>query len=130
MRFAGETPGISSFLNEGPDYGAVADLSMEARSKEKQTANAMEAKVHAAGLDAMALIKSSKHQARGIKAGGQAQAAATRAGGMSSMFGSIAGGIGKIKFGGSGADKYGFDPIGSQGNPLGGTGGRTRYGGY
>ena len=103
MRFAGQTPGISSFLSEGPDYGAVADLSMKARSKEKQTANAMEAKIHATGIDAMAKIKASKHQARGIKAGGQAQAAATRASGMSSMFGSIAGGIGSMDFsGGSG----------------------------
>ena len=102
MRFAGQTPGIASFLNDGPDYGAVADLGMRARSKEKQTAHAMEAKTHIAGLDAMALVKSSEHQARGIEAGGQAQAAATRASGMGSMFSSIAGGIGKmdLKFGG------------------------------
>ena len=104
MRFAGQTPGISSFLSEGPNYGEVADLSMRARSKEKQTANAMEAKVHSAGLDAMALIKSSEHKARGIEAGGMANAAATRAGGMSNMFGSIAGGIGKMDFSGGGGN--------------------------
>ena len=109
MRFAGNTPGISSFLSEGPDYGAVADLSMKARSKEKQTANAMEAQVHSAGLDAMALIKSSKHKAKGIAAGGQAQAAATRASGMSSMLGSIAGGIGSMDFGGGSSSNYEFN---------------------
>ena len=102
MRFAG-SPQIASFLSDGPDYGAVADLSMKARSNEKQTATAAIGKVNAAGLDAMAQVRAAEHQARGIKAGGQAQAAATRASGMSGMFGSIAGGISKLDFSGGGA---------------------------
>ena len=121
MRFAG-SPQIASFLSEGPDYGAVADLSMKARSKENQTLTAATAKVNATGLDAMAQVRAAEHQARGIAAGGQAQAAATRASGMSGMFGSIASGIGSLDFGGGGSN-YSFDPIGSQGNPFG-TGGR------
>ena len=99
MRFAG-APQVASFLSDRPDYGAVADLGLRARSKERQTATAAEARTHMAKLDAMAQVRAAKHQARGIKAGGQAQAAATRASGMSSMFGSIAGGIGSLDFGG------------------------------
>jgi len=108
MRFAG-APQVSAFLSDRPNYGAVADLGLRARSKERQTATAAEARTHMAGLDAMAQVRAAEHQARGIKAGGQAQAAATRASGMSSMIGSIAGGIGSIdlNFGGGGGNSYG-----------------------
>ena len=102
MRFAG-SPQIASFLSDGPDYGAVADLSMKARSNEKQTATAAIGKVNAAGLDAMAQVRAAEHKARGIEAGYQTQAATTRANGMSNMFGSIAGGIGKLDFSGGGS---------------------------
>jgi len=102
MRYAG-SPQVSAFLSDRPDYGAVADLSMKARSKEKQTATAAIGKVNAAGLDAMAQVRAAEHQARGIEAGGQAQAAATRASGVREMFDSIAGGIGKMDFSGGGA---------------------------
>ena len=112
MRFAG-SPQVSAFLSDRPDYGAVADLGLKARSKERQTATVAEARTHMAKLDAMAQVRSAEHQARGIEAGGQAQAAATRASGMSGMFSSIAGGIGSLDFSGgsdlsnSGTGTYG-----------------------
>ena len=103
MRFAG-APQVAAFLSDRPDYGAVADLGLKARSKERQTATAAEARTHMAKLDAMAEVRAAEHQARGIEAGGQAQAAATRASGMSGMFGSIAGGIGSLDFSGGGGN--------------------------
>ena len=111
MRFAG-APQVASFLSDRPDYGAVADLGLRARSKERQTATAAEARTHMAKIDAMAQVRAAEHQARGIKAGGQAQAAATRASGMSGMIGSIAGGIGSLDFGGGGGSSSGLN-IGS-----------------
>ena len=101
MRFAG-APQVASFLSDRPDYGAIADLGLQARSKERQTATAAEARTNMAKIDAMAQVRAAEHQARGIEAGGQAQAAATRASGMSGMFGSIAGGIGNLDFSGGG----------------------------
>ena len=109
MRFAG-APQVSAFLSDRPDYGDIADLGLKARSKERQTATAAEARTHMAKLDAMAEVRAAEHRARGIEAGGQAQAAATRASGMSSMFGSIAGGIGKLDFGGGGGFSNNNDP--------------------
>ena len=106
MRFAG-SPQVSAFLSDRPDYGAVADLGLKARSKERQTATAAEARTQMAKLDAMAQVRSAEHQARGIEAGGQAQAAATRASGMSGLFGSIAGGIGSLDFGGGASSSGG-----------------------
>ena len=111
MRFAG-SPQVSAFLSGRPNYGAVADLGLRARSKERQTATAAEARTHMAKIDAMAQVRAAEHQARGIKAGGQAQAAATRASGMSGMFGSIAGGIGSLDFSGGGGSSSGLS-IGS-----------------
>ena len=109
MRFAG-APQVAAFLSDRPDYGAVADLGLRARSKERQTATAAEARTHMAKLDAMAEVRAAEHQARGIEAGGQAQAAATRASGMSGMFGSIAGGIGSLDFGGSSSSTSSWSP--------------------
>ena len=112
MRFAG-APQIAAFLPDRPDYGAIADLGLQARSKERQTATVAEARTHMAKLDAMAEVRAAEHRARGIEAGGQAQAAATRASGMSGMFSSIAGGIGSLDFSGgsdlsnSGTGTYG-----------------------
>jgi len=111
MRFAG-APQVSAFLSDRPDYGAVADLGLRARSKERQRATAAKARTQMAEIDAMAQVRAAEHQARGIEAGGQAQAAATRASGMSGMLGSIAGGIGKMDFGGGGGSSSGFS-IGS-----------------
>jgi len=120
MRFAAQQPGIAQFLTSGPDYGGISDLGMQARSKERQTGYQAEANIRVNALDAMAKIKAAKHEAKGIIAGGQAQAAATQAQGLSSMFSNIAYGAARFKKpGGGGADKYGFDPFGSQGNPLG-----------
>ena len=101
MRFAG-APQIASFLGDSPDYGALAQAGMNAASKERQSATYSRANTHVAGLDAMAQVRAAEHQARGIKASGQAQASATRAAGLSNMIGSIAGGVGNIDFGGSG----------------------------
>ena len=109
MRFAG-APQVSAFLSNRPNYGDVADLGLRARSKERQTATAAEARTHMAKIDAMAQVRAAEHQARGIKAGGQAQAAATRASGMSSMFGSIAGGIGNLDFSSGGGGSSGWTP--------------------
>ena len=102
MRYAG-SPQVSAFLSDRPDYGAVADLGLRARSKERQTATAAEARTEMAKLDAMAEVRAAEHRARGIEAGGQAQAATTRANNMRGMFGDIAGGIAKMDFGGGGA---------------------------
>ena len=106
MRFAG-APQVAAFLSDRPDYGAVADLGLRARSKERQTSTAAEARTQMAKLDAMAQVRSAEHQARGIEAGGQAQAAATRASGMSGLFGGIAGGIGSLDFGGGASSSGG-----------------------
>ena len=105
MRFAAG-PKMTSFLTDGPDFAAIGSTGMDAASAERQTDIAAEAKIHGSGLESMSMIKQAAHQARGIKAGGQAQAAATRASGMSGMIGSIAGGIGSLDFSGGGGGAY------------------------
>ena len=97
MRFAGQQPGISAFLTEGPDYSALADLGLQTRSTERQTGVKAESNIRVSGLDAMAQIEAAAHEARGIEAGGMAQAAASRAQGLSSMFGNIAYGAARFK---------------------------------
>ena len=129
MRFAASS-NFSDWLSAPPDFAGMAALGMDAASSERQSGIRSELKVHGAGLDSMTQIKTAAERARGIEAGGQAAAAATRASGFSSMLGSIAGGIGSINFSGAGGSTYGYDPVGSQGNPFGGTGGRTRDGGF
>ena len=103
MRFAG-APQVAAFLPDRPNYGAIADLGLQARSKERQTATAAEARTNMAKIDAMADVRAAEHEARGIEARGQAQASATRATGLSNMIGSIAGGVGNIDFGGGGGN--------------------------
>ena len=66
--------------------------------------------VASAGLDAMAKVKASKHNARAIIAGAEADAAATQAQGMSSMIGSIASGFGSMDFSGGGGSSATFTP--------------------
>ena len=97
MRFAGQQPGISAFLTEGPDYSALADLGLQTRSTERQTGVKAESNIRVSGLDAMAQIEAATHEARGIAAGGMAQGAASRAQGLSSMFGNIAYGAARFK---------------------------------
>lgn len=130
MRFAGSSPQIASYMQSSPRFDEMGDMYGKARTHERNTGHEAEAIVAGSGLDAMGQVKAAAHQARGIEAQGAAQAAATQAQGMSSMFSGIASGIGNMSFSGSsGAEKYGFDPAGSQGNPFG-TGPRVRAGGY
>lgn len=64
--------------------------------------------------------------------------AQAKSGASQQMAGAIFGGINDVMGaaipsffgGGGGAQKYGYDPAGSQGNPMGGTEGRQRAGGY
>ena len=97
MRYAG-APSVVNFLAQGPNYGDVSSMGMDANSAENINSTRSQLKTHAAGLDSMSIVKSAAHEARGIEAGGMAQAAATRASGMSNMIGSIAGGIGSLDF--------------------------------
>ncbi len=120
MRFAGSQ--LSNFIDPS-NFDAISKTSMKGRSTERMYQAGAEATVEKADIDAEAMIKSAKYGASATRAQGSAA-------GQSAMFGGIANGIGSIAGGfanrdnGGGADKYGFDPIGSQGNPLGGMGGR------
>lgn len=117
MRYAG-APSVVNFLAQGPNYGDVSSMGMDANSAENINSTRSQLKTHAAGLDSMGIVKSAAHQARGIEASGMAQAAATRASGMSNMIGSIAGGIGSLDFSGGGGSSSGWTPSFDASTPL------------
>ena len=96
-RFAASTPQIKNFMASTPGYDALGNLLQSARSQERAYSTAEQAQTRAAGLDAMAKVKTAKYQGKATIAQARAGAAATQAQGFSNMMGSIAGGIGKIK---------------------------------
>ena len=102
MRFAGG-PQMSRFMGDSPRYDQLSDIHNEARSVNRQMNHEAEGFVASAGLDAMAKVKASKHNARAIIAGAEADAAAQKASGMSSMIGSIASGFGSMDSSGGGS---------------------------
>ena len=101
MRFAGG-PQMARFMGDSPRYDQLSDVASKSRSMQQQMNHEAEGYVSSAGLDAMAKVKASKHNARAIIAGAEADAAATQAQGMSSMIGSIASGFGSMDFSGGG----------------------------
>ena len=125
-RFAGTQ--MSNFLGGTMDYSGISGTSMEGRSLERKATMAGEAEIANAGVKSLGMIKSAGFQADAIEAQGQAQAQASIASGLGNMASGLAGGISSLGSN-SGANKYGFDPAGSQGNPFG-TGPRIREGGY
>lgn len=124
-RFAGTA--LNEYFNT-PDFTTVGRTNMEGQSLQRNTATKAEGLVHGAGINSMAQVAQAGFQADAIEAQGQAQGQAAIASGIGSMVSGIAGGFGAMG-GSGGADKYGFDPAGSQGNPFG-TGPRIRKGGY
>ena len=127
MRFAGTQ--LSNFMGDTTDFSQIAGASQRGRSMERRAVMQGEGMVGNAGVQSLGKMKSAEAQASAIEAGGQAQAQASMASGIGSMFSGLASGI-STRFGNnSGARKYGFDPAGSQGNPLG-IGPRVREGGY
>ena len=101
-RLSGQAPQMSRFMGDSPRYDQLSDIHNEARSVNRQMNHEAEGFVASAGLDAMAKVKASKHNARAIIAGAEADAAAQKASGMSSMIGSIASGFGSMDFSGGG----------------------------
>ena len=102
---------------------------MEGQSLQRNTATKAEGLVHGAGINSMAQVAGAGFKADSLVAQGQAQGQAAMVEGIASGISGLAGGFGAMGSN-SGASKYGFDPAGSQGNPLGGTMGRMREGGY
>ncbi len=88
MRFAG-APQVAAFLPDRPDYGAIADLGLQARSKERQTATAAEARTNMAKIDAMADVRVAEQQARGIEADYDQKIGEVNASADQAMFNSI-----------------------------------------
>lgn len=125
-RFAGTE--LSNYFST-PDFGNMGRVGMDAQTMERNTASKAEGLVHGAGINSLAEVASAGFKADAIKAQGQAAAQASVASGIGNLASGIAGGFGAMGSG-SGASKYGFDPVGSQGNPFGGTMGRIREGGY
>ena len=116
-RFAGTA--LTDYFNT-PDFTTVGKTNMQGQSMQRNAATKAEGLVHGAGINSMAQVAQAGFQAEAIKAQGQAQGQAAMASGIGSMVSGIAGGFGSMGSS-SGASKYGFDPVGSQG---GGPGGR------
>lgn len=123
-RFAGTA--LTDYFNT-PNFTQVGKVGMEGQTLQRNTATKAEGLVHGAGINSMAQVASAGFKADAIEAQGQAQGQSAMWEGVGSMASGIAGGFGSM--GSGGADKYGFDPYGSQGNPFG-TGPRIREGGY
>jgi hypothetical protein len=123
MRFAGIQ--LSNYLDP-MNFDGISTASMEGRAKERMYDSQADYLVDKAGIDAESLIKQAKYGASATRAQGSAAGSSAMFGGLASGVGGLAGGFANMggAGGGGGADKYGFDPIGSQGNPLGGMGGR------
>ena len=128
-RFAGTD--LSNFMGDTMDHTMTSKAAQEARSLERKATMMGEAQVANAGVQSVSKVASAQYQAEAIEAGAQAQMMQAAAAGIDRAVEGITGGFSSMPTGGgSGASMYGFDPVGSQGNPFGGTGGRMRYGGY
>lgn len=121
-RYAGSALGvdITDFMGQGPDFGGLGTQALVDNAKNYGVGELLNADINGAIMNAHAKVAAAKEY-------GKAQLAGTPGigQGIASMLPSIAG---AIDFGGGGprpgADLYGFDPVGSQGNPLGGNLGR------
>ena len=125
MRFAGTQ--LTNFMSGTSDFSTIAGTSIKGRGMERRASMEAEGLVAQAGMRGLAETKSAQFQAGAIRAQGQAQGQAAIAEGIGSFASGIGGGL--LNMGSGGASKYGFDPVGSQGNPMG-YGGRYRQGGY
>ena len=119
-RFAGTE--LANYFST-PNFTAMGSTSMKGQSMQRNTATKAKGLVHGAGINSMAQVAQAGFQADAIKAEGAAAGQSAIASGIGDMFSGIAGGFG-ARGSNSGASKYGFDPVGSQGNPFGGTSGR------
>ena len=124
-RFAGTA--LTDYFST-PDFTQIGKAGIIGQSLQRNTATKAEGLVHGAGINSMAQVASAGFQADATRAQGQAQGQASMASGIGSMVSGLASGFGSMGSS-SGASKYGFDPVGSQGNPMG-YGGRYRQGGY
>ena len=121
MRYAG-APEVAAFLSDRPDYGAIADLGLQARSKVRQTATAAEARTHMAKLDAMAEVRIAEERARGMDADYKRQVGAINGDANQKMCDSMIMGAGNFganalqNSGGGGGGGYGRLPE----NPMNG----------
>ena len=120
MRFAGTQ--LTNFIDP-TNFDAIGKSSIMGDSVMNQAAMQSEAYVDRADIKALADIEAAKFGASATRAQGAAQGQSSMFSGLGSMASGIAGGFANMG-GAGGADKYGFDPVGSQGNPLGGMGGR------
>ena len=125
MRYAGTA--LTDYFGT-PDFTGIGKTMMDSASLQRNTATKSEGLVSRAGITGAAEVKGAGFQADAIEAQGAAQGQASMASGIGSMVSGIAGGFGSM--GSGGGNSYSFDPVGSQGNPFGGTSGRMRAGGY
>ena len=121
MRFAGSQ--LTNFLS-GTNFDNIGKAGIISRANENNASVISDSYVDRADIQADATVQSAKYGASATRAQGAAAGQSAMWGGISSGISSLAGGIAKMPGAGGGADKYGFDPIGSQGNPSGGMGGR------
>jgi len=89
MRFAGTQ--LSSFMDPS-DFDGISKKAMQGRATERMYAAGADATVEKAGINADAMIQSTKYGASATRAQGSAQ-------GQASMFSGIASGIGSLAMG-------------------------------
>ena len=114
-RFAGTD--LTNYFST-PDFTQVGKVSMEGQSYTRNAATKAEGLVHGAGINSLAQVAQAGFQAEATRAQGAAQGQASMFQGLGSMASGIVSGFGAR--GTTGADKYGFDPYGSQGGGVGG----------
>ena len=124
-RYAGGAFGIdiTDFMSQGPDFGGMGTQALKDNAQNFGLTEKLSGELAGAAQIAQAKVEAAKAEGKALLAGtpGIGQGLISQAPSLAGLidFGNIGGGGG-----GSGADLYGFDPVGSQGNPLGGNLGR------
>ena len=123
MRFAATN--LNNFMDP-MNFGAIGKANIMGQGLEERANIQGKAYLDRAEIKGDEIIGVAKAGLPAIAADASAASQASVMNGFTSGIQSLAGGIAEMPGigGGGGASKYGFDPIGSQGNPLGGMGGR------
>lgn len=104
---------------KAPDYGTLSNISMDAQSKERQTATNNSAKVAGAGIKSLGDAVAAMNGAQAEVAAAESAASATRQNGMMSMLGSLGGAaVGAF----APSFEYGTTKIGAGNGNVGGYG--------
>ena len=122
---------LMPYFRGGTDETTLANGILQSRSAARKGADTGEFHAISGGIKGLELAQAGKMKADMILSGAPAPGSGAMSGAMGALE-TLAPAIGGMFGGGAtpGAELYGFDPIGSQGNPLGGTMGRMREGGF